>query len=284
MMPLRIHIEGVGLWSTQLANFAALRTLLAGDTPQPPAPKPAAATLPANERRRAPESVLLAVEVADQAIAMSARAPASLTCVFSSSHGDQAITDYMCRTLVEAPTELSPTRFHNSVHNAPVGYWTIATGCHQPSTAVCAHRMSFGAGLLEAITHALADVAPVLLVCSDIAGVYPLVEETGCTQSFGCALVLSPQPSSATLATLELTLAPGHAATQPLPEALASLREANASGDALPLLALLARGDGQCDIDAAARLHLRVQLHRRDSGTSVTDVEAVASLGAEQPA
>lgn len=285
MTPLRVHIEGVGLWSKQLANFAALKSALAGNTPEPPAPKPAAATLPANERRRAPESVLLAVEVADQAIAMSARAPASLTCVFSSSHGDQAITDYMCRTLVDAPNELSPTRFHNSVHNAPVGYWTIATGCHQPSTAVCAHRMSFGAGLLEAITHALADQSPVLLVCSDIAGVFPLVEETGCTQSFGCALVLSPTQTAATIASLDVTLAAGHAAVEALPDSLARLREANASGDALPLLILLARGDGQCEIDAASRLLLRVQLRQRDNRVAaVATVEAVGGIAAAQPA
>lgn len=264
MTALRIHLEGVGLWSKQLASFSALQSLLAGDRPEPPTPKPSAATLPPNERRRAPESVLLAVEVAGQAIAMSRRPADSLTCVFSSSHGDQAITDYMCSTLVQTPTELSPTRFHNSVHNAPVGYWTIATGCHQPSTAVCAHHMSFGAGLLEAIAHALADRSPVLLVCSDIAGVFPLVEETGCTQSFGCALVLSPVVTDATLASLEVTLTPGHAVVEALPDVLAGLRDANGSGDALPLLTVMARGGGQCQINAAPRLFLQVDLTLKD--------------------
>ena len=263
MSPLRIHIEGIGLWSKHLGHYAALQSLLAGDTPEPPLSKPAATTLPPNERRRAPESVLLAVEVAGQAVAMSGRAPASLACVFSSSHGDQAITDYMCATLASAPTELSPIRFHNSVHNAPAGYWTIATGCHEPSTAVCAHRMSFGAGLLEAISHALADQRPVLLVCSDIAGVYPLVEETGCTQSFGCALVLAPAVSGTTLASLDITLAP-NGPVETLPEPLAGWRDANASADALLLLALLARGHGRCQVDAAATLGLHIELQQVD--------------------
>lgn len=285
MKPLRVHIEGIGLWSKQLANFAALQSVLAGSTPEPPAPKPAAATLPANERRRAPESVLLAVEVAGQAIAMSGRAPDALTCVFSSSHGDQAITDYMCRTLVDAPAELSPTRFHNSVHNAPVGYWTIATGCHQPSTAVCAHHASFGAGLLEAITHALADQSPVLLVCSDIAGVYPLLEETACTQSFGCALVLSPQPGEATLASLDVTLAPGHAVVDALPESLDGLRNDNPSADALSLLTLLARGGGRCQVDAAPKLFLQVALQLRVAEAVEATAHADANRrDAEQPA
>ena len=152
MSALRVYVDGIGVWSPQLGNLDALRTLLDGGSPPPPAARPAAATIPPNERRRAPESVLLAAEAAGQAVAMSGRDAATLACVFSSSHGDQPITDYMCATLARAPAELSPIRFHNSVHNAPAGYWTIAVGCREPSTAVSAQRASFGAGLLEAVS------------------------------------------------------------------------------------------------------------------------------------
>ncbi|MCT7018444.1 beta-ketoacyl synthase chain length factor, partial [Salmonella enterica] len=86
---------------------------------------------------------------------------------------------------------LSPTRFHNSVHNAPAGYWTIATGCHATSSAITAGHASFGAGLLEAATLAATEQRPVLLVCSDIAGHGPLGEMTGTRQAFGIALVLA---------------------------------------------------------------------------------------------
>jgi len=259
MTALQVCVEGIGLWSPQLANFAALQSLLAGNTPEPPPPRPAAATLPPNERRRAPESVLLAVEVAGQAVAMSGRAATTLACVFASSQGDQAITDYMCATLALAPTELSPTRFHNSVHNAPAGYWTIATDCHAPSTAVCARRASFGAGLLEALSQVLAEQHPVLLVCSDTSASGPLLEITGCTQPFGCALVLAPEASAATLARLRVTLTTARP-VDILPEPLATWREANASGSALALLALLARGHGRCQLDAAATLGLQIDM------------------------
>jgi hypothetical protein len=252
MNTLRVHVEGVGLWSPQLADFAALRALLAGATPPAPPPRPAAATLPSNERRRAPESVLLAVEAAGQAVAMSGRDAAALACVFASAHGDQAITDYMCATLAQAPTELSPIRFHNSVHNAAVGYWTIATGCHAPSTAICAQRVSFGAALLEAASQVLAEQRPVLLVCSDTAGSGALGEVTGCAQAFGCALVLAPQAGPATLARLRLTLTTA-AASSTLDEPLAGWRQANPSAAALPLLARLALGDGSCHVEAAAQ-------------------------------
>ncbi|MGH8159637.1 MAG: beta-ketoacyl synthase chain length factor [Rhodanobacter sp.] len=259
MNTLRVYIEGVGLWSPQLANFAALKSLLAGTVPEPPPGRPAATTLPPNERRRAPESVLLAVEVADQAIAMSGRAASELACVFASAHGDQPITDYMCATLAQVPAELSPIRFHNSVHNASVGYWTIATGCHTPSTAVAAQRASFGAGLLEAVCQVLAGQQPVLLVCSDTAGSGPLQEVTGCAQPFGCALVLAAQASASTLARLELTLTSTRPVTL-LAEPLAGWRATNASAAALPLLAGLIEGHGRCQLDAAATLGLQIDM------------------------
>ncbi|WP_426701261.1 beta-ketoacyl synthase chain length factor [Rhodanobacter sp. Col0626] len=260
MTALRVHVEGVGLWSPQLASFAALQEVLAGTVPAAPVGRPTAAILPANERRRAPESVLLAIELAGQAVAMSGREAAALACVFASSHGDQSITDYMCATLAQAPTELSPTRFHNSVHNAAVGYWTIATDCHAPSTAICAQAASFGAGLLEAASQAVTDQRPVLLVCSDIAGSGPLGELTGCTQPFGSALVLAPHNGASTLATLALTLTVDGTDT-PLAEPLASWRGTSPSTAGLPLLALLAgKKDGRCWLAAAATLGLQVDV------------------------
>jgi hypothetical protein len=262
MSALRIYVEGVGLWSPQLADFAALRSLLGGVAPVPPPGRPAAAILPPNERRRAPESVLLAVEVAGQAVAMSGRDAATLACVFASSHGDQPITDYMCATLARTPAELSPIRFHNSVHNAPVGYWTIATGCHAPSTAVAAQRASFGAGLLEAASQVLTEQRAVLLVCIDTAGSGPLGEVTGCREPFGCAMVLAPERSDATLARLDLQLTPA-CPDSALDEPLAGWRDGNPSAASLPLLAVLAHArEARCQLAAAATLGLQIDMEK----------------------
>lgn len=263
MSTLRVYVEGIGLWSPQLASLAALQAVLAGTTPEPPAARPAAARLPPNERRRAPESVLLAIEVAGQAVAMSDHDAATLACVFASSHGDQPITDYMCATLARAPTELSPIRFHNSVHNAPVGYWTIATGCHAPSTSVAAQRASFGAGLLEAASQVLAGQRSVLLVCSDTDGSGPLREVTGCEQPFGCALVLAAQAGASTLARLELQVDADFTDT-PLQEPLAGWRRDNPSAASLPVLALLAGSGGRCRLAASETLGLQIDIARID--------------------
>lgn len=258
MNTMHIEVEGIGLWSPQLANIDALRCLLAGETPAAPGARPEASALSPNERRRAPESVLIAIEAASQAIAMSGRAADSLACVFASAYGDQATTDYMCRVLAGAPTELSPTRFHNSVHNAAAGYWTIATNCRAPSSAVCAGDASFGAGLLEAAALACSDQRPVLLVSSDTAGVGPLGELIGCTTAFGCALVLSPATHGGKRLRLTTTTAlPQHAS---LPAECAAWMRDNPSAACVPLLAMLSNGEGECVLAASDRLGLHVQI------------------------
>jgi hypothetical protein len=259
MSSLRIHVDGIGIWSPLVADFDAFRRLLAGDAGAATAARPPAAALSPNERRRAPESVLVAIEVASQAVAMSRRAPATLSCVFASAYGDQATTDYMCRVLARAPTELSPTRFHNSVHNASAGYWTIATDCRAPSSAVCAGHASFGAGLLEAAAQACADNRATLLVCSDTAGVGPLGELIGCRHPFGCALVLSPckDASMPGLSLAPMTNAPTHVT---LPAECAAWMHDNPSAASLPLLAMLARGGGECSLAVSDRLGLHVEM------------------------
>lgn len=270
MSVLSVYVEGIGLWSPQLANFAALQTALTGATPVPPPARPAATRLPPNERRRAPASVLLAVEVADQAVTMSDHDPATLACVFASSYGDQPITDYMCATLASAPGELSPIRFHNSVHNAAVGYWTIATGCHAPSTAVAAQHSSFGAGLLEAASMVWAERQPVLLVCSDTTCDEPLREVTRCYQPFGCALVLTPQAGPTTLARLQLQLNT-EVTESPLAPPLADWPIDNHSVAGLLLMTALAQGNGSCQLVAATKLGLRIQVDAIDSKLTVRE-------------
>lgn len=259
MTALRVQVEGIGLWTPQATSFEALRGVLAGEALPQPVARPAAGALSVNERRRAPESVLVAIEAAAQAMNMSPRHADHLACVFASAYGDQATTDYMCRVLAGTPTELSPTRFHNSVHNASAGYWTIATSCHAASSAVCAGPASFGAGLLEAAAQACAQQCAVLLVCSDTAGVGPLGELIGCQLAFGAALVISPaaEEHRPQLTLAWVAEAPRHAA---LPMTCTAWMRDNPSAACLPLLAMLAGGGGECVVAASERGGLLIQM------------------------
>src|SRR3984957_13243807 len=156
----------------------------------PQGTRPLPSILPANERRRAPDTVAVALEVAQAACVNAGRDPAQLATVFASTYGDMAITDYMCGTLAQAPTMLSPTRFHNSVHNAAAGYWSIATGCRQPYCALGAGQYTFAAGLFAAGLQVCADATDVLLVAYDIDARGPLAQVTHSRGMLGVALVL----------------------------------------------------------------------------------------------
>jgi hypothetical protein len=173
--------------------------------------RPAPSLLAPTERRRAPDSVLLAIEVAQQAATMAARGPATMGAVFASAHGDLVINDYLCATLAQAPEQLSPTKFHNSVHNAPAGYWAIATGCMASTTALSAGDSSFAAGLLEAALLAQSEGAPVLFAACDLPACGPLADVVSCRTPFAVALVLSPRRDRGGAA-LRLELRAGNAA------------------------------------------------------------------------
>lgn len=258
--PLQIGIVGIGAWLPGAPDWQALRGVLRGelDLLDPAPAKPAAEILPAAERRRAPDGVRLAAEVAAQASAMAGLDTTQVPCVFASTQGELAITDYVCATLAQAPQELSPTKFHNSVLNAPAGYWTIATGCTAASSAVSAHHLSFAAGLLEAAVLARAEATPVLFASCDVASTGPLIEMTRTALAFGVALLLVPDAAGAR-ATLRLRAGP--AAPPPLP--VVALR--NAAGDnpanahALAMLAALA-GHGPVTLELPLSLGLALDM------------------------
>lgn len=239
---LALRVAGIGAWLPGAPDWPALRGVLVEHRPldaSPPA-LPAAALLPATERRRAPALVRLAVEVAAQATAGAEIDRAALPCVFASTHGALATTDYLCATLARTPLELSPTRFHNSVLNATAGYWSIATGSTAPASAVTAHDRTLAAGLLEAAALACADGVPVLFACCDVASAGPLAEMTRAALPFGAALLLAPDAAQP-----QLQLAPRPAdAVATLPEPSAALRaiaaDRPANAQALALLAALA--------------------------------------------
>jgi len=242
---LELAIEGIGVCAPGMTDWTTAYAVLRGESARAAQPfaRPAPALLAPNEHRRAPDSVLLALAAAEQACAMAGRAPRDLQNVFASAYGDLAINDYLCAVLARTPLELSPTKFHNSVHNAPAGYWTIASGCMASSTALSAGSTTFAAGLLEAATIATSEATSVLYVAFDIAATGPLADVIDCDAPFGVAFVLAPAAKQP-IARLRLELQV-HAATElaPLPAALHALRERNPAAASLPLLAAVARGE-----------------------------------------
>lgn len=198
--------------------------------------RPNVTVLPPAERRRAAPSVAWSLAVAQEAVANSALDAGSLAMVFVSSDGDGDIVHRLCTALAAPGAQVSPTDFHNSVHNAATGYWSIGAHSTAPSTAMCAFDASFAAGLLEAATQVQAEEKPVLLVAVDLPYPAPLAAHRPVRHGFAAALVLVPDSE------WDISLGQGEPTPLPLPEFAG-----NAAGACLPLLAALAR-PGAADI------------------------------------
>ncbi|MBX3636590.1 MAG: beta-ketoacyl synthase chain length factor [Rubrivivax sp.] len=259
-----LFVDGIALWAPALPGWDAAASALRGEAAPAaaaPARRPAPALLAANERRRAPDGVLLALEVAAAAVADAGADAATLPSVFASAHGELAVTDAMCRTLADNPLLLSPTRFHHSVHNAASGYWAIAAGCHAASTALAAGPYSVAQGLLEAAALALADDGPVLWVAGDSEACGPLASVNASRGLLAAALVLAPRPGPRSRWTVALDLVPGSAPPTPAASAAAQALQANAAAPLLPLFeALAGAGRGERLLAAGPGLGLRVLL------------------------
>jgi len=240
---MQVFVESVGLVGPGLASWPASRPILNELTPYVPGEvllRPPE-SLPPAERRRTGAPVKLAISAGLDALAHSQRRADSLATVFASSGADGEMIHQICEVLATPQRDVSPTRFHNSVHNAPAGYWSIALRSRAPSTSLCCFDWSFAAGLLEACAYCLAEAEPVLLISYDLPYSEPLHALRPIAGTLGAALLLAPQPSSAGFARLEVHVAgePGQA-TRMKVAALEELRNRNPTGRALPLLRALA--------------------------------------------
>jgi len=262
-MTLAARVLGVGLVGPGLAGWREAREVLAGRAPYSPAPTviPSPDALPATERRRAGKCVRLALAAGLAAAADAALPAREMAAVFASSTGDGENQHAICEVLASDDRAISPTRFHNSVHNAPAGYWGIATGAMMPIDSVAAFDATFGAGLVEALGRLAAEPArAVLLVAYDAPYPEPLYSARPVLDAFAVGLVLagSPSPGEGLLLTVEIAR---RASTPMSDEALERVRLGIPAARSLPLLRLIAHGaQGRADLEYVDGLALAVTL------------------------
>lgn len=256
-----VFVEGIAFWAPALQSWKVARAVLAGGIPPATgAPRrPSPELLPPAERRRATDSVALAIEVAASACAAAGLGSATLPSVFATTHGDLPITHSLCETLAGAPLHTSPTKFHNSVHNAAAGYWCIASRCHAPYTTVSVHGYSFAAGLLEAFIQVQSGGEPILYVAYDVESCGPLVAVAASRGLLGAGLVLSADRSPRSVARLSWSVRPGELreVTRADPRN-AALVAGNAMAPCLALFEALARGAGPLTLALGTRVLLDI--------------------------
>jgi hypothetical protein len=241
---MRVYLEGIGIRGEGLEGWEATASVLAGQREYVPAPVtlPLSNLLPANERRRMVTTVKLALAVGTEAFANAKRDASETATVFTSSGGDGDTIHNILDALASAQIEVSPTRFHNSVHNAPSGYWSIAVRAAEPTTSLCAHDASFSAGLLEAAAQATVDKRAVGLIAYDLPYPEPLNAARPIGSMFGVGMVMTPAPSEATFASLTIGLSHGNEPPTAMAEPrLEAMRLGNPAARSLPLLEALAR-------------------------------------------
>lgn len=243
------HIElltpGIRGWQEALP-FLCGQPFLASSEPSS-AYKPQ--LLPPNERRRATRLTRLAFALGELFLANIAGEDArNWQSVFASSGGDYQIIDAICKDLAVG-NAISPTQFHNSVHNAVAGYWSIATGGPLASNSISAFTDTFAAGLFEAALLAASSSAAVFLCVYDAPAPPLLAEASTITQEFAAGLLLSAAPSPEDVAKLHIGWAPLADASCCLNPALETLRLSNPAARILPLAELIARQQtGSCSL------------------------------------
>lgn len=235
------YVEGVGLIGPGFDGWRSSRDVLAGETLYQPQKTilPAPELLPAAERRRSSDITKLSLATMLEATSAAGLEAASLPSVFTSSSGDGYNCHVINEMLASEDREISPTRFHNSVHNAASGYCSIATGAMTPSSVLCAYDGSFSAGLLEALTQVAVDDTRCVLVAGDTGYPEPMHSVRKIYDAFGIALVLAPQQGSQAIAKITVSMADAEASRLE-DTVLEALRLSVPAARGLPLLHALA--------------------------------------------
>ena len=242
---MRIFVEGIGILAPGLEGWPATREVLAQQRPYQPSPisAPPVGLLPPAERRRAG----LTVQRLGDGCRYRGTGPGSARSARNADgvrHVRRGRRDNPrdLAVLATEQREVSPTRFHNSVHNASSGYWALATASRAPSISLSAYDDSFAAGLLEAAVQVTVHDRPVTLIAYDVPYPPPLHAARPIAAIFGIALVLAPHVTDRTLASLTVAMADfPQSATAMLDPELERLRLAIPAARALPLLAASTR-------------------------------------------
>ncbi len=260
--PLTAWIEGIGLLAPGLPDWPTASRVLRGEEPYVAAPSilPLPAILPPAERRRASRLVKAALAIGLETSTHAGADVSQLATVFAASGADGHNCHALCEQLASDDRQVSPTRFHNSVHNAAAGYWGIATQSMAPSQVIGAFDAGFGAGLLDTLGQVIVDHQPTMLVAYDSEYPEPLFSKRDTPDCAGLGLLLTPERTGRSLA--RITVTPSTSAAETMADAgLENLRLNIPALRCLPLLQKLARGEyGPVCIDYLPPMQLCIDL------------------------
>lgn len=242
-----VFLESIEFVAPGLVNWRHSIPVLEGSVPYAAGEIMAEATLSMSEseRRRSTRVIRLALQVVDQLAKQSRLDLSKTTSVFASSEGDLQVIDKVARALLLPNQPVSPVDFHNIVHNAPAGYWSIGAAAKGASTTVIAGDATFAAGYLEALGHLCVGATSVMFVCYDHPGPPVFNKYRPLSAPFAVAMMLTTDTAASHICAFRSEIiASDSASSDKLSDpALEQLRCSNPSARALPLLVAIARGE-----------------------------------------
>ena len=264
---MEFYINGVSVVGSGIANWREASAILTGKKKYTPSEPEYLEPdiLPDNERRRSVKTVQLSIQTAQEAVKNSGSAMDSLQTVFASSMGDGFVMDKLFKALSKPNKLILPITFHNSVHNAPVGYWLIGAGCMKASASIACKETTFGMALMESTSQLMLEAEEILLVAYDIPSPAPLCHAMPIQYVFSVGLVLSRMRNSQSLAHVELSVASkiGSKPSKMENADLEALRVDNPAARSLPiLLALADENEADIMIEYTKQAFLRLKVNR----------------------
>lgn len=260
-----MYIQSIGLAGSGFNNWEQAKMILNSEESFSIDPTDAykITILKPNEARRTSTTIKIALQTAEESLSNSSFQADQLFSVFVSSDGDPNILQSICQELATADKFVSPTQFHNSVHNAPAGYWSIGQQSMQGINSIACGDCSVAGALIEADSLLQAGEDAVLVVCFDLKSPTPLDSARNITYSLSSSMIVTRESTIDSLFSAELKLLSAKSAeiTPIADPVLEELRVDSPAATGLPLLKSLAgKVSDQLTLPYSQALSLQVNL------------------------
>jgi hypothetical protein len=189
---MQARIASIGIIAPSVYSMEEALPYLTNQAEYHPQPVevPSPSFLSPREKRRTSASIRLALSVAEQCFRNVSYTPQEVGAVFASSTGESEVLNHILQELATEARQVSPTQFHNSVHNSPAGYWNIGQHSFASTTSIAAYDHTAEAALLKSLMQVQVEQKPVLLVAYDMPCPEPLHAKRPIDYTMAIALLL----------------------------------------------------------------------------------------------
>jgi len=158
--------------------------------------------IPSRMKRRMSRLTQMAVESTYQA-REGLQSFADIPLIVGSSNGEINTIGKIMLEIFDDPALLSPTQFHNSVHNTAPGYWCILSKLHHSAETVSSGELTFEFTIIDALTklNLLYDCIQIT-ICDAKIDIPKWADPSHSSIDFCGSFILRQEPSTSGLATI----------------------------------------------------------------------------------